>query len=36
MYSFDTICMVQIIKETENIWEYTVGINAIIANFVFL
>ena len=28
--------MVQIIRETENIWEYKVGINAIIANCVCL
>ena len=26
--------VVQIMKETSNIWEYQVGINAIIANFV--
>ena len=28
--------MVQIINKTANIWEYKVGINAIIANFVCL
>ena len=26
--------MVQIINETQNIWDYKVGINAIIVNFV--
>ena len=28
--------MIQIMKKTANIWEHKVGINAIIANFVFL
>ena len=33
---YSTLAPIQIMKKTANIWEYKVGFNAIVANFMWL